>query len=783
MTREALRSTAAPAVDAVTRRYVAASIVNAVLGIAWCVAFLTVGAGTEALAYAFAPLGGVFAIAAVHRLARSGHLGRVARRFWRTVLVAVGTVSVGYGWLAVDMLVHADTAHTRTMPVPAAACAAVGFGIAIWAIARVPVATTGSTEWSRMLLDRAIAFLGCAAVLWYAVLAPMLSAREPWSRQAMVLTALAFLVTVGAVTKVSYVAGGPIDPTALRLVAASGGVIAGVVAVLAVRFGYAATVPAQAVVMPLAPALVALGVAAQWRADRGPRRDTNRGGVLLPYLAVVAVDAPLIAVAFGAPVHWPARVVVIAAVVVTGLVTVRQYLAFQENARLLHNTRVQEERLQYEVSHDALTGLANRALFRGRLTTALTRTERATVLLVDLDDFKTVNDLLGHGVGDHLLVSVARLLRAEVGDDGLAVRVGGDEFAVLLTAADAEPEELAGRLVDALNQPISEHRLLVQASIGIATATPGATVDSVLRNADVAMYTAKQRGKAGFVRYVEGMGEPVLAHMQLGGELRRALDDGELRVVYQPILRLADHRMVGVEALVRWHHPTRGVISPAEFIPAAERTGLIVPLGRFVLRETCRQAAAWLTEFGPDALPEAGLNVSARQLHDPDFVSDVTAALADSGLPCERLVLEVTESAVLRGQQVSRTLYELDRMGIRLALDDFGTGESSLSLLRAFPAAIVKLDKSFVDGIEIDDGQPAAADARQAVARAVIQLARALGLDTVAEGVESAEQAAVLRELGYTLGQGYHLARPMTADGVAGLLAHQQTMAAADQFS
>ena len=167
--------------------------------------------------------------------------------------------------------------------------------------------------------------------------------------------------------------------------------------------------------------------------------------------------------------------------------------------------------------------------------------------------------------------------------------------------------------------------------------------------------------------------------------------------------------MIGVEALVRWHHPTRGIVSPAEFIPAAERTGLIVPLGRFVLRETCRQAAAWLAEFGPDALQKAGPNVSARQLHDPDFVSDVTAALADSGLPSDRLVLEVTESAVLRGQQVSRTLHELDGMGIQLALDDFGTGESSLSLLRAFPAAIVKLDKSFVDGIEIDDGEPAAA--------------------------------------------------------------------------
>jgi EAL domain-containing protein (putative c-di-GMP-specific phosphodiesterase class I) len=235
--------------------------------------------------------------------------------------------------------------------------------------------------------------------------------------------------------------------------------------------------------------------------------------------------------------------------------------------------------------------------------------------------------------------------------------------------------------------------------------------------------------------------------------------------------------VIGVEALVRWQHPTRGMVPPAEFIPAAERTGLIVPLGRWVLRETCRQAVAWLAEFGPDALQKAGPNVSARQLHDPDFVADVRDALRDSGLSSDRLVLELTESAVLRGQQVSRTLHELDRMGIKLALDDFGTGESSLSLLRSFPAAIVKLDKSFVDGIEIEDGSSAAADARQAVARAVIQLAGALRLDTVAEGIENADQARRLRELGYTLGQGYHLARPMPAEEMTRMLARQSRRA------
>lgn len=762
------------AAHGVARRYVWATAGVAALGAAWYVAYLTVGAGSEAIAYLFVPVGAVLAAAAVRHMYRSLDLDLVTRRFWRSQLLAIALMSVGYSWLAEDMLTHAAQARVRSMPVPAAACVAIGFGIALWAVARVPIITAGRTERWRIALDRTIALLGCATVLWYLGLAPMVTAAQPWSRQTMVLVGLAFLLAVGTVTKVSYVTGGPVDRAALRFIASSGGLVAAAVAVLAVQFGDAGGAPAQAVVMPLAPILVTLGVAAQWRSRRGPRQASARNGTLLPYLAVVAVDVPLIAVAFGGPMRWPGRVVVAGAVVVTTLVTVRQFLASRENVRLLRDRRIQGERLQHEVTHDGLTGLGNRALFRDRLAAALARQQTVSVLILDLDDFKTVNDLLGHEVGDQLLVSVAELLRAEVGGHGLAVRIGSDEFAVLLSGSDTDPEELAGWILTALNDPISEHRLLIQASIGIADAGPGGSLDALLRDADVAMYMAKQRGKAAFVRYVPGMEEPVLAHMQLGGELRRALDHDEFRVVYQPIVRLEDGRLIGVEALVRWHHPTRGVVGPAEFIPAAERTGLIVPLGRYVLRESCRQIAAWLAEFGPDALREGGPNVSVQQLHSPDFVSEVMDALADSGLASHRLVLEVTESAVLRGQQVSRTLHELDRMGIRLALDDFGTGESSLSLLQAFPVAIVKLDKSFVERIEIDDGGPAAIRARQAVARAVIQLAEGLGLDAIAEGIENAEQAAALRELGYSLGQGYHLAEPMTAEEMSCLLARQQ---------
>jgi diguanylate cyclase len=764
-------------------RYVRAAVVLVTLGTAWYAAYLTIWRGTEAIAYVFVPPGAAVCAASVFHMRRRLELNPVARRFWQSLLFGFTVVAIGYGWFAVDMLTHFAQARERSIPAPAAGFVVLGFAVAIWAVARVPTVPAGGIEWWRVVLDRTIAFLGCATLLWYVGLAPMITAAEPWSRGAIVITGIAFLLTVGAATKVSYMVGGPVDRTAIGYIAASGGLVAAGVVVLAVRFGAAGSVPAQAIVMPLAPVLATLGVAAQWRARPERRRDASRGSTLLPYAAVAAVDLPLIAIALGGSLRWPDRLAVAAAVVVTTLVTFRQYIAFRENARLLREKRVQEARLQHEVTHDGLTGLANRALFRTRLTSALNGPGPVSVLLVDLDDFKAVNDSLGHDVGDRLLVSFADLLRAEVGradSAGLPVRVGGDEFAVLLTTAGADPERLAGRILTVLNHPISEHRLLIQASIGIADADlhRGATLDSVLRDADVAMYTAKQRGKAGFVRYVDGMEEPVLAHMQLGGELRRALDNNEFRLVYQPIMQLEDHRVIGVEALVRWHHPTRGVVAPAEFIPAAERTGLIVPLGRFVLRETCRQAAAWLAQFGPDALQKAGPNVSAQQLHDPDFAADVMAALADSGLPSDRLVLEVTESAVLRGQQVSRTLQQLHSSGIRLALDDFGTGESSLSLLRAFPAAIVKLDKSFVDGIETDDGGSAAASARQAVARAVIQLAHALGLDTVAEGIENAAQAAVLRELGYTLGQGYHLARPMSAEGMSRLLAGQKTVVA-----
>ncbi|MFC7530653.1 putative bifunctional diguanylate cyclase/phosphodiesterase [Actinoplanes sp. GCM10030250] len=760
------------------RRFVLTAATIVLLGVLWYLAWVLTGGtgmGTMAVGYLFMPAVMTVGAMAVRSMRRAVPLVRAGRRFWLLLEACCYLFSAGFTLLAVDAFRFAPVAPS--MPPAGAVLIGSGVVLAMWGVVQVPLGVTSWYERGKQWLDRTIALLGCCTVLWHFGVAPMVLAPEPWTTSALSILLLACGFAAGAITKVSYIAGGPVDRTAMRLIASTGLTAAGV-ALLAVLGGYDGILPGQAACMPLSGLLIALGARRQQGASAAPQRT---GNVWLPYLAVLAVDVPVADVLFRAehwgPGKWEGRLVVVSAVTVTALVAVRQYVAFRENSRLLREKQADEERLRHEATHDPLTGLANRALFKQRLETAL-GSGSATVLLVDLDDFKTVNDSLGHDVGDTLLVAFAGALSDAAGADGEAARLAGDEFAVLVTTPEAG-ECVAERVMAATTVPISTHRLLVHVSAGLASALPGTVPSQVLRDADAAMHAAKQRGKANWVRYASGMEQPAQAHARLGGDLRRALDAGEFRVVYQPIVGLADGRVLGAEALVRWAHPERGLVSPAEFIPAAERTGLIVPLGRYVLRETCRQAAQWLAEFGPDALTKIAPNVSVRQLHDPDFVADVRAALDDYGLPPERLVLELTESAVLRGQQVLRVLHELHDMGVRLALDDFGTGESSLSLLRSFPAAIVKLDKSFVDGIELDEPGTPAADARQAVARAVIQLADALGLDTVAEGIESQEQVERLLRLGYTVGQGYHLGRPGSAEDLTARLAGQRTAAAA----
>ncbi|BCJ47644.1 hypothetical protein GCM10010168_20020 [Actinoplanes ianthinogenes] len=404
--------------------------------------------------------------------------------------------------------------------------------------------------------------------------------------------------------------------------------------------------------------------------------------------------------------------------------------------------------------HDELTGLANRRQFQTLLRAALT-TGPCCVALLDLTGFKKVNDQLGHHVGDQLLAEVAGRLTAAAGDLASVARMGGDEFAFLMPGASPEAAtRMAERIGQQLAKPIraAGHDLLIRANIGLADTGPFTEPPEALRRADVAMYAAKGAGEP-YRWYVADFDRGADEDARIGAELRTAMDAGHLRLVYQPIVELPTGRLVAVEALVRWHHPERGVIGPADFIPVAERDGTIVELGAWILREACRQLAIWRAEPGSGAPPRVTVNVSARQLARPGLVDTVRDALTVNGLPAASLTVEVTETAVFESGRSVEALHRLDEMGVRIALDDFGTGHSSLTLLQTVPAHALKVDKSFVDQVAAG-GRPAV------IAATLIKVAEGLGMSAVAEGVETAEQAAELHRLGYQLAQGYYFGRP-----------------------
>ncbi len=419
-----------------------------------------------------------------------------------------------------------------------------------------------------------------------------------------------------------------------------------------------------------------------------------------------------------------------------------------------------EDRLSFQAFHDSLTGMANRQLFGDRLEHALIRRPGGSSVLVvlfcDLDDFKSVNDSWGHGLGDQVLVEVGARLRSVIRAGDTAARLGGDEFAILMDAANLdEARELALRLQAVLEPPvvIGEHSISVRSSIGLAQAVPGEmTAEELLRNADVAMYLAKDRGKAGIAVYESRLHSEALERLELRADLQRALGRSELVLHYQPTVDLATGSVAGFEALVRWQHPTRGLMSPALFIPMAEESGLILPLGSWVLRAACA-AAAGMQRSG--ATPTMSVNVSAQQLAQPGFVEQVLETLAVTGLASDRLVLEITETVVLRDlDAVAPRLAALRQRGIKVAIDDFGTGYSSLAYLSQLPVDVLKVDKSFIDRVTLD-----AHDA--SLAEAIIGLSHNMNFTTVAEGVEQPEQARWLRDARCTYGQGYFWSRPV----------------------
>ncbi len=436
-----------------------------------------------------------------------------------------------------------------------------------------------------------------------------------------------------------------------------------------------------------------------------------------------------------------------------------------------------EQQLTQQAFYDGLTGLPNRVLFRDRFEQALVRAARqgnvVGLLFLDLDNFKLVNDGLGHQIGDCLLTEAAARLRSCIRAQDTVARLGGDEFVIILELLTGEEDALpvARAITHQFSRPfkLDGRDVVVTASIGIAISGPGREdADNLLRDADVAMYRAKGDGRAHHVVFHPSMHADSLARLELENDLRGALVRSELRVYYQPIVMLDSGAFSEVEALVRWQHPTRGLIAPGEFIPIAEETGLIVPLGLWVLEEACRQVAAWHLQRPSQPALTLSVNLSPRQFQQPSLVADIARALRDSGLPASCLKLEITESVIMRDVEATiRTLWTLKDLGLKLAIDDFGTGYSSLSYLKRLPIDVLKIDRSFVSGL--GQGQEDAA-----IIHAIMALAKSLNLKVTGEGIETIEQAAQLGDWGCDQGQGYLYSKPLDSQQAGILLGTAQ---------
>jgi len=432
-----------------------------------------------------------------------------------------------------------------------------------------------------------------------------------------------------------------------------------------------------------------------------------------------------------------------------------------------------EKKLLHNAFHDALTGLPNRVLFMERLTHALTKVKEGEgytfgVLFLDLDRFKVVNDSLGHQIGDQLLIATARRLESCLRPGDIVARLGGDEFAIILEHVKhvADAVQAAERIREHLAAPfnLSGHEVFISASIGIAlNQTASEAPDELLRNADTAMYRAKDQGRGCFELFDKGMHARNAALSQLETGLRRALAHDEFRVHYQPIISLESWRISGFEALVRWEHPEHGYVSPLKFIPVAEETGLIIKIGEWVLREACQQLRVWQEQFPSDPPLSMSVNLSGKQLSQPDLIDRISQILSETGVEASTLKIEITESAIIENiDDAAMTLRRIKALGIRLSLDDFGTGYSSLSYLHRFPIDTLKIDRSFVSRINLPKNTE--------IVKTILALAGNLGMDVVAEGVETREQILQLTGMNCEYVQGYLLSKPIDGRAMRDLI-------------
>jgi diguanylate cyclase (GGDEF)-like protein len=709
---------------------------------------------------------------ACRQAGRTAGLDRVTQRLWHQLAMVCAVLVLGFTSNVVDTVARPGIPIWQHS-VQTAVLYALAVLVLLWALMRLPVGLGRQRDrLTRFFLDVAIVIITAGLFAWYYAFRQLGAWDVPLRTMApLIMLALMGLVGTLALVKVAIGGFGGLDRLAVRLLALAAAVGGGGGVLLPLVVDLSPHLDGAQAFGPATMLCVVFAADRQRRAAGVPRLERHRRPFsIVPYAAVAATDALLVVVAHAT--GGPVLVVAVTAVGLSGLVVVRQLSALRENGRLLvrfdanllelHRYQVE---LTHRANHDELTNLANRSLFGDESRTALRTVaagETLSLALIDLDDFKGINDRLGHAVGDALLVVVAGRLRDCVRQGDIVARLGGDEFGLLLRGLRSEEAtDVLERIAEALTRPVHAvgHDLLVRASIGLAEAWPGAGPQELLRRADLAMYAAKDRGKGRYAVYDAELEQHQAADAQLGAELRLGIDRGEFLLVYQPIVRLPDGSWTGVEALVRWHHPERGLVPPDVFIPIAERTGLIVGLGDWILRTACRQAAQWQATYGAGAPAEIGVNVSARQLREPGFAADVADALAATGLPAGRLMVEVTETAVFDGGVALDTLHAVAGLGVGVALDDFGTGHSSLGLLRTCPADTLKVDKSFVDDI-------GGATEEAVIATAMIQITNGLHLQAVAEGVETAAQADTLYRLGYRFAQGYHFSLPLTAEQV-----------------
>ncbi len=692
------------------------------------------------------------ATAAAWRAANEG------RNFWR--YVSAGMVLMGLGAVANARDYFSGDQSGQHISGITALVYVVGLAAMLLGLLRIPGARRSRIEWTRFGLDIATVIVTVVTFCVHLVYPRWESWAGDNGTASLLVVVGAGFICVFAFIKVAFTGTGPIDRRALYILALTGAVGAGggALAPLLASRPYMNTAH---VLLPATSLLVCLAADRQLRATRAGRplpRPARRRLSVMPYAAVLATGGLLL---FSAVEHTSDLVAIaIGSVTVTLLVAARQLVALRDNALLLDDLDARQRELAHQADHDALTGLPNRTVLDREITSALaTDPADVSVALIDLDDFKAINDDLGHAVGDALLAAVGDRIAAQLPAGSLVARLGGDEYALLLRG-DYGPTLAA--IAAHLRRPLHAggHELVVEASIGLAPALDDDTAGELLRRADVAMYEAKGQGKGRQVVYAARMDQRTAEQSRLAADLRTALDTDQLHLLYQPIVAMPDGELFGVEALARWTHPERGPIGPGVFIPAAERTGLIVPLGAWILEEACRQAVRWQLELGDRAPRTVTVNVSARQLREAGFAGEVDAVLRRTGLAPHVLTVEVTETAVFDGGTALDELRAIAALGVKIALDDFGTGHSSLGLLRTCPADILKVDKSFVDDIT-ENGQQAV------VVAALIGICDGMNLRAVAEGVETAEQAAELYRLGYRYAQGYFYGRPMPADAVA----------------